>query len=66
MFALNLTFHTNCDLKLYLLLVATKKDPTSAMGLILQDVFAPVMTFDLIMHETPSPEAACLCTATHC
>lgn len=45
--------------------MATKIDPTSVMGMILQAVFAAGMTFDLVMHEKPSPEAACLCTATH-
>lgn len=45
--------------------MAAKIDPTSIMGIILEAFFAPVMTFDLIMHEKPTSEAACLITEMH-
>lgn len=35
------------------------------MGVTLEDIFAPVMTFDLIMHEKPTSEAACLIIEMH-
>lgn len=40
-------------------------DSTSVMGIIVEDMFAPVMTFDLTMHEKPTCEAACLLTEMH-
>lgn len=56
MFALGLTLlfiqtEEKNELRVHLLLVATKINPTSVLDMILPDILTPVMTFDPKTHK---------------